>query len=311
MRLSLSCLERNTVTFSFHSDGQLWQPDHFDLRAPKQDLDACVIGVVMLNIPNAATMQGTSPTVRLWEVDTLRGIAVVLMVFFHFVWDLTFFGRYRADMLSGPWYIFGRSIGATFIFLFGVSLTLSYARQRPTTTRPAPLSKAVFRRYVLRGSKLFGLGLAITLVTYVATPSRFVLFGVLHLLGCAMILAYPFLLVQRWISLLAGLLIIGTGFYVNQLPVSFPWLLWLGVEQRGRNMSDYYPLLPWFGFALIGIWAGQRLYPGGRRCFDLPDLAHVAPIRALSFLGRHSLVIYLVHQPVLLALLIGLGVGSL
>ena len=45
-------------------------------------------------------------------------------------------------------------------------------------------------------------------------------------------------------------------------------------------MSDYYPLLPWFGFALLGIWAGRRLYPGGMRCFALPDLAHVAPIRA-------------------------------
>lgn len=76
-------------------------------------------------------------------------------------------------------------------------------------------------------------------------------------------------------------------------------------------MSDYYPLVPWFGFALLGIWAGWRLYPGRTRRFTLPDLAHVAPIRALSFLGRHSLVIYLVHQPVLLALLIGLGVGSL
>ena len=255
-------------------------------------------------------MQLTSSAVRLWEVDTLRGIAVVFMVFYHFVWDLTFFGRYRADMLSGPWNTFGRCIGATFIFLLGVSLTLSYSRRRPATARPAPWSSSLFTRYVLRGSKLIGWGMVITLVTYVATPSTFVIFGILHLLGCAMILAYPFLLVHPRISLIAGLLIIGVGIYVDRLLVPFPWLLWLGLAQRGRITSDYYPLLPWFGFALIGIWVGQRLYPGGMRCFALPDLAHVAPIRALSFLGRHSLVIYLVHQPVLLALFIGLGVGS-
>lgn len=255
-------------------------------------------------------MHATSPAVRLWEVDTLRGIAVVLMVFYHFVWDLTFFGRYRADMLSGPWYIFGRSIGATFIFLLGVSLTLSYSQRQRATTEPTPLSNSLFMRYVLRGSKLFGWGMVITLVTYFATRSHFVIFGILHLLGCAMILAYPFLLVRPWLSLIAGLLIIGAGIYVARLTASFPWLLWLGVSQRGRIMSDYYPLLPWFGFAVLGIWAGRRLYPGRMRRFTLPDLAHVAPVRALSFLGRHSLVIYLVHQPVLLALLIGLGVGS-
>ncbi len=264
----------------------------------------------MLNPPSAATPHATSSAVRLWELDTLRGIAVVLMVFYHFVWDLTFFGRYGADMLSGPLYSFGRSIGATFIFLLGVSLPLSYSRWRLTTTRPTPLSNSLFTRYVLRGSKLIGWGMVVTLVTYFTTRSTFVIFGILHLLGCAMILSYPFLLAHRWVSLLAGLLIIGAGNYVNQLTVSFPWLLWLGVVQQGRIMGDYYPLLPWFGFALLGIWLGRRLYSGGIRCFALPDLAHVAPIRALSFLGRHSLVIYLVHQPVLLALLIGLGVGS-
>lgn len=264
----------------------------------------------MLNASSEATMHATSPAVRLWEVDTLRGIAVVLMVFYHFVWDLTFFGRYRADMLSGPWYIFGRSIGATFIFLLGVSLTLSYSQRRQATTEPTRLSNSLFMKYILRGSKLFGSGIVITVVTYFTSPSQFVIFGILHLLGCAMILAYPFLRVHPWISLIAGLLIIGVGIYVDRLTASFPWLLWLGVSQRGRRMSDYYPLLPWFGFALLGIWVGRRLYPGRIRRFVLPDLAHVAPIRALSFLGRHSLVIYLVHQPVLLALFIGLGVGS-
>jgi uncharacterized membrane protein len=72
-------------------------------------------------------------------------------------------------------------------------------------------------------------------------------------------------------------------------------------------MADYYPVLPWFGVALLGVWAGHLLYPGGRRRFPLPARAAQAsgvfPLRQLAFLGRHSLLFYLVHQPVIMGIL--------
>jgi uncharacterized membrane protein len=89
-----------------------------------------------------------------------------------------------------------------------------------------------------------------------------------------------------------------------------PWLLWLGIRQMGRYMVDYYPLLPWFGVALLGVFFGLTLYPGGRPRFELADLSPKFPLPALTFLGRNSLVIYLVHQPIILGALILLGVGS-
>jgi uncharacterized membrane protein len=76
-------------------------------------------------------------------------------------------------------------------------------------------------------------------------------------------------------------------------------------------MVDWYPVFPWFGAALLGVFVGFTLWPGGRRRFDLPDLSQTAPVRGLAFLGRHSLLIYLVHQPVLLGLLIVTGIGSI
>jgi uncharacterized membrane protein len=76
-------------------------------------------------------------------------------------------------------------------------------------------------------------------------------------------------------------------------------------------MVDYYPLFPWFGIALLGAFAGLTLYPGGIRGFSLPDLSEKTPIRGLTFLGRHSLLIYLVHQPILLAILFVVGIASL
>lgn len=248
----------------------------------------------------------TSPFLtRLWEVDTLRGVAIVLMVFYHFIWDLNYFGLYEANLFVGPWQIFARTIATIFLFVMGVSLTLSYTRESQRAGRPAP-----FQKYLWRGGKILGLGLVITLATYFFIGRGFVIFGILHLLGSSIILAYPFLRLNRWLSLVAGLVAIGIGLYLDNLVVLFPWLIWLGVKQAGRSMVDYYPLLPWFGVALFGIFAGYTLYDYGRRRFSLPDLADLAPVRGLRFLGRHSLLIYLIHQPILLGSLIGLGFGS-
>ena len=242
---------------------------------------------------------------RFWEIDTARGIAVVLMIFFHLMWDLSFFGAYSGSMLAPPWRIFARSIGSTFIFLMGLSLTLAYHRLRLKLD-----GRQLFRKFLLRGVIIFGWGMVITAVTYFVLGRGFVVFGILHLLGLSTILAYPFLR-WRWASLAAGIACIVLGAYANDVMSTSPWLLWLGVRQLGRYMVDFYPLLPWFGVALLGVFCGLSLYPAGIPRFDLPDLSPKPPIRALTFLGRHSLVIYLVHQPIILGTLVLMGVGSI
>lgn len=253
-------------------------------------------------VQNGETTQAAR---RFWEIDTVRGIAVVLMVFFHLMWDLSFFGAYSGSMLATPWRIFARSIGTTFIFLLGLSLTLTHSRLSPKMQ-----GLELFKKYLLRGAMIFGWGMVITAVTYFVLGRGFVVFGILHLLGLSTILAYPFLR-WRWASLAAAIGIIALGSYVNDVRSLSPWLLWLGVKQLGRYMVDYYPLVPWFGVALLGVFCGLTLYPEGVPRFRLPDLSQKAPARALSFLGRHSLVIYLVHQPLILGVLVLTGVGSI
>lgn len=244
--------------------------------------------------------------IRFWEVDVLRGIAIILVVIYHLVWDVSYFRLYPVDVLSPPWQTFARSIGSTFIFLLGLSLTLSYNREVQRLGQPAP-----FKKYLWRGSKIFGLGLVITIATYFVIGRGFVIFGILHLLGLGIILAYPFLRVTKWFSLSVGLLLIGLGVYLNTLSVSHPWLIWLGLKQQGRSMVDYYPLLPWFGLSLLGVFTGRVLYPQGVPRLALPDLSTTLPIRGLRFLGRHTLLIYLAHQPILIGILISLGYASL
>lgn len=241
---------------------------------------------------------------RLWEVDTLRGVAIILMVFYHFTWDLVYFGWSQANLLVGPWQWFARGIATIFIFVLGVSLTLSDARETQRLGQPPS-----FMKYLGRGGKVFGLGLIVTVSTYFFIGHGFVIFGILHLLGAAIILAYPFLRSNRWVSLGAGLLVIVAGMLVDSWVVSYPWLIWLGIKQASRYMVDYYPLLPWFGLALLGIFAGYSLYPQGVRRFPLPNLAALTPIRGLRFLGRHALLIYVLHQPILIGLFMALSFG--
>ncbi len=250
--------------------------------------------------------QSTRSAKRLWEVDALRGVAIVLMVFYHFVWDLNYFGLLQITILGTGWQSFARSIATLFIFVMGVSLTLSYSREKQRTGQTR-----LFKKYFWRGAKIFGWGLMITVATYFFIGRNFVVFGILHLLGASIILAYPFLKLNKWVSLLAGLVVIGAGIYVDPLVANWPWLIWLGVKQAGRSMVDYYPVLPWFGVALVGIFAGYSLYFQGARRFEWPDWGQVGPIRGLRFLGRHSLLIYLAHQPILIGIFLALGLGSL
>jgi uncharacterized membrane protein len=228
---------------------------------------------------------------RRWEVDALRGVAIVEMIFYHFVWDAHYFGLYQGNIYGPTWQLFPRNIATLFLLVMGVSLTLSHSR------RPGG-----FGKYLARGATILGLGLMITVGTYFFIGRGFVLFGILHLLGLCVILAYPFLGQSKWASLGAGLPLIGVGVYLNTLSAPYPWLIWLGIPEQGRAMVDYYPLLPWFGVALLGLFAGRSLYREGEPRFSLPaQLDTAVPIRGLRFLGRHSLLIYMIHQPILMA----------
>lgn len=246
---------------------------------------------------------------RYWEIDALRGVAIAMMVIYHLAFDLTLFGYYQTNVFVGPWRIFARITAILFIVLAGGSLALSFARARRRTE-----DGSLYANYLGRGLKLVGWGMIITLVTWVYMGKVVVIFGILHLIGAAIILAYPFLSL-RLANVVIGAAMITLGVYLNRLPVTYPWLLPLGLRPPALYQLDYFPLLPWMGVALLGIPIGQLLYPDGNQRFEPPSLDGRPGVRELVWLGRRSLMIYLVHQPFLfttltLASLVGLGVGK-
>jgi uncharacterized membrane protein len=230
---------------------------------------------------------------RYWEIDTVRGIAIAMMVTFHILFDLSYLGIPLVDVHSGFWRLFALTTASTFVFLVGLSLSISYARSSEKLDR-----NALMMKYFRRGLGIFLLGMVITLATWLMIGEGMIIFGILHLIGISIMLAPLFLwLGSANLMIGIGVVLIGIGLSAFEGPL---WLAWMGLHPSWFYSLDYEPLFPWFGLVLIGIAVGSTLYPGGNRLLDLPDIK-VPPVSALAAMGRHSLVIYLLHQPVILA----------
>ena len=248
---------------------------------------------------------------RFWEVDSVRGIAIVMMVTYHFLFDLSYFNVLDLNVNSGFFWYFARITAAVFIFLVGVSLKLSHSRAEKLNLYSS--DGEFFMKYLKRGLKIFAWGLGITLITWIFIRADFIMFGVLHFIGVAIILSYPFLK-RRYTNLVVGIICLAAGIYLQTIYFDFTGLMWLGFVPSTIHTVDYFPLLPWFGVVLFGTFAGEFLYRGYKRNFHMPDLSRTWPVRVTGLLGRHSLLIYLVHQPILIFILYFMGVlqvGSL
>ena len=232
---------------------------------------------------------------RYWEIDTTRGIAIVMMILFHVLFDLNFLGIAPWPGSATFWRIFAETTATLFLFIVGLSFTISAAHASRSMDRTA-----FFVKYLKRGLGIFALGMAVTVVTWLYLGTGYVVFGILHLIGLSIILA-PLFYRYTWINLIAGTGIILLGFMAGD--ISGPaYLLWLGIHPAMFYSVDYTPLLPWFGVVLIGMFAGKILYPAGKKLL----FAHMKPpsaARGLMLLGRHSLLIYLLHQPVIILIL--------
>jgi uncharacterized membrane protein len=236
---------------------------------------------------------------RFWELDMLRGLAVVMMVLYHLLFDLSYLGGYDIDVSGGFWLHFAQATASIFIVLAGISMAISRSRAEEMGQSQIP-------KMIRRSLLIFSLGMVITLVTYILFRDEFIIFGILHFLGISIVLAYP-LLKMRFLNLIAGSCITFAGLYMQGLSVPFHWLIWLGLAPDDFYTLDYFPLIPWLGIVLIGVFLGNSLY-GGQSCREcIPDLSACQPILFLSALGRNSLLIYLIHQPLLIMALIITG----
>jgi len=229
---------------------------------------------------------------RLAAIDALRGIAIVAMILFHFSFDLALFRIARFDFEHDLAWIVARAvIVATFMGLVGVSLVLA-ARQDVAPSRR-------WRRVAV----IAACALAVSAASYAMFPQTWIRFGILHAIALASVIAWPLVRRPR-LALALGVAIVAAGVLVSHPAFDAPVLQWIGFTTTPPATEDYVPLFPWLGVTLIGIAAGDALARSG--------FAALAPLArapaALRWLGRHSLAIYMVHQPIMIgALALALG----
>jgi uncharacterized membrane protein len=244
---------------------------------------------------SATALAEQSPALRrerLPAVDLARGAAIGLMAVYHLSWDLAWFGIADLPLLTSPfWLGFRAFILSSFLFLAGVSLVLA---------AQGGLDR---RAWLRRLGLLVAAAAAVSAASYTVFPQSFIFFGVLHCIAAASVLGLAFLRLPAAVTAVVAALCLALPALWGHPAFDQPWWWWLGLGTFEPVANDYVPLLPWFGVVLLGMAAARpalgvdaltavarRWPPGG----GVP--------RALAWAGRHSLAIYLIHQPVLFGL---------
>lgn len=229
---------------------------------------------------------------RIGAVDAARGVALLAMAVYHFTWDLGYFGYADPGLAThGGWKLFARMIASSFLVLVGVSLVLAHG------------NGIRWRKFGWRLLQIVAAALAITIATYFFSPDSYIFFGILHEIALASALGLLLLRLPWPVMAVLAAAIVAAPLYLGSPAFDHPALWWIGLNTVEPRTNDYVPLFPWFGAVVAGMalarlarQAGLLSALSGRR-LPLPVLD-----TGLRFIGRHSLVFYLVHQPILVGL---------
>jgi uncharacterized membrane protein len=227
-----------------------------------------------------------APRQRYAGVDTLRGLAVLWMMSFHFSFDLNWFGFIHTDFYTNPVWLDQRiAIVSLFVFIVGLTQTLTDVNGRAAW------------HFWRRWAQIVGASLLVTAGSYAAFPHSFIYFGILQGIAAMLLLhRLAFRHARAWVLLLAPIAIAAPQLWGHAF-FNPPMWNWTGLITQKPITEDYAPLLPWIGVLWIGAGVGWLLAR-----VQFRPLRHLPEVRPLAFLGRWPLTIYLLHQPIFVGL---------
>ena len=230
---------------------------------------------------------------RLPAIDLARGAALVAMALFHLGRDMEVLGMVApGTTFTTSWQVAARAIAGSFVLLAGASLWLAHGRG------------VRWRRYLRRLALLAAAAGAVSLATFLTFPAAWVRFGILHSIAASSVVAVLVMGAPSWALIAGGLALVAGAWIPDVAALSGPAWLWLGLGGGVPPMMDFEPLVPWTGPFLLGLGAAKAADRAG-----LLDALRGRPDgpawRRLGWPGRHSLAIYLAHQPILFGALMG------
>jgi len=224
---------------------------------------------------------------RVAPIDALRGLAILAMVAYHFAFDLRFFGVIGADFENDRFWLTARAtIVTSFLLLAGVSLVLA--------DRAGVGAKRFLRRIAL----IALCAIAASMASYVIYPQTYIYFGILHCIALSLLVARP-LARNAAAAVVLGILVVSAGLLIAHPAFDHRMTSWIGFTTQKPATQDFVPVFPWLGVVLLGVGLGHGLWRAQFR----PIAALGRAPRPLLWMGRHSLAIYMVHQPLLMSAL--------
>jgi uncharacterized membrane protein len=220
-------------------------------------------------------------TKRIFELDVIRGAAIVLMVIFHFGYDLSLFGYTSYNTNAEiEWRLFRATIVSGFLLSVGMSSYLAYR------------NGINWNKLGVAFGKLAGTSVLITLGSLYMYPQNWIYFGVIHFITVALPISLIFIN-RPIIALFLGIAII-MAYFLGLLNLTLVWEWSVNTMNIPKYTVDMVSFIPWFGVVLLGIFIAHK------NLFGL-KLKNTKVMCFVSWLGKHSLIIYLIHQPILFA----------
>lgn len=226
------------------------------------------------------------PEKRNVTIDAVRTFALFLMVVFHFIYDLRAFGYHNWDIPDGQgWKQFRELIVSLFLFCVGVSLVYAHS------------AYIRWKSFLLRLGQITAGAIIVSVATYLIAPTTWIYFGILHFIAAGSLISLTMIRTPR-IALLAALILLVATFFGYATP---RWPYYELFPALPQHPSDFVPLIPWLALVWIGIAAGHN------RWLASDPLRNLRYQRSVSMLGKHALIIYLLHQPILIGILLLVG----
>ena len=224
-------------------------------------------------------------------LDVTRGFSILLMFIYHFSYDLNYYGYVNIDFaIDDFWLNFRTCIVTLFLTIMGISLYLASYRGLH------------IKHFQQRLMLLIFYSLLVSISSWVMFPTAMIFFGILHFITVASVLGLLFVRLKS-LNLLLGISFILIGQFI-ELPIfNNAYLQWFGLMTTLPIAVDYVPLLPWFGVVLIGMYLGQCLSQQSAESFFHRWKSNHPVSKVLALGGRHSLHIYMLHQPLFLGIL--------